>query len=314
MILTPNKKIIHPRNASVTLNDLMRRRELHAKNIALDVLADVTVREKGRLVGHEQFRCHSFVSNWMKIMRLMMADCRGDVVNSLDGATYNCGEREDAILNITQTASVRLGPVIGTGTTTETANDTNLEQQITEGSAAPTASALTGTTHSSSSTKFNIYDDGGNSISSDQYNQYFIELTSGAFSGQERIIRDTVEASPDRFYLYEEGWGYGGFANDTDVDNVTYKIKSYGMMTHGTVGFTAPEDDGDKTSTMTITRTFANGCGSTLDVTEFGLLLKVPYYSSYDIRPLVIRDVKVTPVSIANGQELTLTYTFACEA
>jgi hypothetical protein len=314
MILTPNRKIIDPRNAIVTLNDLMCKRQQHRKDIALDVMADIAVREKGELVGHEQFRCHSFVSNWMKIMRLMMADCTGDVVNSLDGATYTAGYRSNYILNITQTAFPTLGPVIGTGTTTQTANDTNLEQQITDGSAAPNASALTGTTHANNSSKFAIYDDGGNSISNDEYNQYFIELTSGAFSGQERIIRNTVDATYDYFVLYEESYGYGGFANNTDVDNVTYKIKSYGMMTHGTVAFTAPEDDGDKTSTMTITRTFANGCGQTLDVTEFGLRLKVPYTSSYRVHPLVIRDVKVTPVSIANGQELTLTYTFACEA
>lgn len=313
-ILTPSRKIIHPRNLFATLDDLKRRKKIRESDIAMDLIATIGVSEKGKCIGKESFRCNSFNANWMRILRYLMADCLGNVVNSMDGETYIAGVVTDNDLNVTKTSNPTLGPVIGTGTTTHAVTDHNLEQQITNGSVAPVASALTGTTHASSSSQYVIKDDGGNSISNDEYNQYFIELTSGALSGEERIIKDTVDSSPDYFFLYGTDEGYGGFANDTDVDGVAYKIKSYGMMVHGTVGFTAPEDDGDLVSTITLTRTFANGCGETIDVTEFGLKVCASYYGSYSIRPLVIRDVKETPVSIANGQELTLTYTFACEA
>jgi len=314
-ILTPSKKIIHPRNVFATLDDLKRRREIKDEDVSIRVTIDACVRDgKGKLVGYEKFPCKSFNANWMKILRYLMADCLGNVVNSMDGETYIAGIVADNDLNVTKTSNPTLGPVIGTGTTTHAVTDHNLEKQITNGSVAPVASALTGTTHASFSNQYRIYDNGGNPLSNDEYNQYFIELTSGALSGKERIIEDTVDGSPDYFNLYSTGDGYGGFANDTDVDGVAYKIKSYGMMVHGTVGFTAPEDDGDLVSTITLTRTFANGCGETIDVTEFGLKVCASYYGSYSIRPLVIRDVKETPVSIANGQELTLTYTFACEA
>ena len=86
-------------------------------------------------------------------------------------------------------------------------------------------------------------------------------------------------------------------------------------MTHGTTALTAPDDDGDLTSTMTITRTFSNGTGGDMDVTEFGCAFRFANtdVSNYYFYTLGIHDVR-SAVTIPNGQELTLTYTFSCEA
>lgn len=315
-ILTPSKTIIHPKNLFATFEDLKRHRQIDERNVALRLLATVGVNEKGKCIGKETFPCHSFNANWMKIMKMLATPCTGLITNAVNNLEYTAGYVSVNNLLIGQVSSTVLGPVIGTGTTAQTANDTRMEKQITSGSIAPNASVITGTTHASLSTVDTIYDNGGKSWANDQYNQYILEITSGAFNGQERIIYDSADSTYDYLTMYTTPQGTGLFANAADVDGVTYKIKTYGMMVYGTVGFTAPEDDGDLTSTMTITRSFANGCRTTLDVTEFGLQVRMDTDNTYSyyICPLVIRDVRETAVSIANGQELTLTYTFACEA
>ena len=317
MILTPSKKIIRPRQSFRTFEDLRRHKQVRESNIAMDLHATIAVSEKGRCLGKETFRCHSFNANWMKIMKMLATPCLGTITNAVNLLEYTAGYTSYNNLLIGQVSSTILGPVIGTGTTAQTANDVGMEQQITSGNAAPNASVITGTLRDSVTNISTIYDNGGKSFTNDQYNQYILEITSGAFNGQERIIYDTYDSGTyDYLAMYAASNGTGLFASASPLFSATYKIKTYGMMVYGTVGFTAPEDDGDLTSTMTITRSFANGCGETLDVTEFGLQVRMDSDtgSSNFICPLVIRDVRETPVSIANGQELTLTYTFACEA
>jgi len=320
MILTPSKKIIRPNSSFRTLDDLRRRKQIRPSDAALRLQATIAVSERGRCLGKETFPCRSFNATWMRIMKLLMLSAEANLNQSGGTELQAMGlVSEDNLYVISTTPSYFdwIGPVIGVGTTAQTPNDTRMEKQMTHGSAAPNASVLTGTTHASQSTTSAVYDNGGKSFANDQYNHYFIEITSGALSGQERIILDTYDSTPDYVVVASTSIGNvaGHFASEPD--GVTYKIKTYGMMTHGSVGITEPEDDGDLTSTMTITRTFANGCGETLEVTEFGLKIRMAsdipsgYMYAY---PLVVRDVRETAVSIANGQELTLTYTFACEA
>lgn len=318
-IMTPSRKIINPgsRGMFVTLADLRRGKEIKPSDVAINLTMDLSVRDsKKKLIGHERVPCRSFNATWMRILKLLMLPNEASLNQSAGDMLQPMGLVDDENLYVISEADAYfdwIGPVIGVGTTAQTANDTRMEKQITHGSVAPNASVLTGTTHATSSTTERVYDDGNNSFTNNQYNHYFVEITSGALTGEERIIIDTVDSTPDYLRVaYSEKAGH--FASEPD--NVTYKIKTYGQMVHGSVGITEPEDDGSLTSTMTITRTFANGCGSTINVTEFGLKIKMSsdLPVGFSAFPLVIRDVRETAVAVANGQELTLTYTFACEA
>jgi len=273
-----------------------------------------------KIVGYEKVPCHSFLKGWMTVMRAMMAHDDVNIPNAYDAYEYEIENQYNSNLRllIGNNYNYFCGPVIGTGTTAPAPTDTRMEQQITHGDVAPNGSVLTGTTHASSGNEHTVYDDGGNPFSNDQYNHYILEMTSGPDNGQERIILDTVDSSPDYLGLSRStSYSYGIYAPlSAEQKSQTYKIKTYGMMNHGLNAITAPEDDGSLTSTMTITRTFANGCGTTINVSEFGciFIFDNPAHSQYYTWLLGIRDTKVTPVAVANGQELTLTYTLACEA
>ena len=318
MILTPSRKIIDPNSRFRTLADVRRRGAPRPSELAINLMMDLSVRDRrGKLVGHERVPCKSFTASWMEILRMLMLTAPGSLAQSAGATAQTVGVVDGDnlyCLSTTEWFFEWLGPVIGVGTTTPTPGDTKMEKQIMHGTAAPNLSVLTGTTHASVSTVNTVYDNGGNPLTSDQYNHYIIEITSGVLSGEEREIFDTVDSSTD-YFTVDLGSSYpeGSFASEPD--GVTYKVKTYGMMTHGSVGISAPADDGSLVSSMAITRTFTNGCGETIDVTEFGLKLRMKASTgNTHAYILAVHDVKGTPVSIANGQELTLTYTLACEA
>jgi len=318
--LQPHRKILTAQvvPSMQTLDKIMKQRINPEKDISLDVHADIVIRDGAtkKIVDKRRFRCESFVANFLKILAgkfLQAPYSMSNIVGIVHpGTEVEFINAADLFLISDVAAEFPfMGPVVGTGTTAPTPNDYKLEEQLTHGSEPRDLTAASGTCGAPSSTIV-VYDSGAPGWSADEWNGYFIEITSGALNGEERYIFDTLT---NYVYLY---LGYPWSRKQElpgEPDGLTYLIKTYGQLTHGSVGISAPIDDGDVTSTFTITRTFTNSTGGSVDVTEFGLyanmLRSISTYinSSY----LLIRDV-AEAATILNGQEMTLTYTFTVVA
>lgn len=320
-ILTPPKKILTAQAAPSmeTLDRIMKQRINPNKDISLDVHADIVIRDvvTKKIVNKRRFRCESFVANFLKILagKLLQAPCS---ITNIANIVHPVTEVEFIhamdlfLISDTYDEFSFMGPVVGTGTTPPTPSDYKLEEQLTHGTAVRNLTAASGTCHTNS-TVDTIYDSGTPNWSpANKWQQYFIRITSGALNGQERFI---FTSGTNLVYLYASYPFIRKQELPSEPDGLTYVIKTYGQLTHGSVGITNPIDDGDKTSTFTITRTFTNATGGDVNITEFGLYANMfrnilTYTnSSY----LLIRDV-AEAVTLLNGQQMTLTYTFTVVA
>ncbi|MEM4066569.1 MAG: hypothetical protein QXV17_06895 [Candidatus Micrarchaeaceae archaeon] len=88
----------------------------------------------------------------------------------------------------------------------------------------------------------------------------------------------------------------------------------YGSVTVGSVNLNPTSN----TATFSITRSFTNNSGGSITVTEVGLALKVAVSSNYVVvgsgHMLVAHDFLSQSVTVANGQSLTVTYTYTLTA
>ena len=92
------------------------------------------------------------------------------------------------------------------------------------------------------------------------------------------------------------------YALETKIDHGT----GAGQLQYSAVTFGAPTSDAS-TSQFTITRDFANASGGDVVVRELGLAV-LAYITTYaETHHLVIRDA-ITPLTIPNGQTLTVNY------
>lgn len=79
---------------------------------------------------------------------------------------------------------------------------------------------------------------------------------------------------------------------------------SYAAMTEPIAAYTS----GTKKWTQTITRNLSNGSGASITIKELGLIFKMNQTSTVPY-VLMSRDVLATPVAVADGQTLRVTYT-----
>jgi len=93
----------------------------------------------------------------------------------------------------------------------------------------------------------------------------------------------------------------GDYALQTKIAHGT----SSGQLQYGTVSYGAPASDSTKTTYRT-TRVFTNNSGSTVVVTEIGLVFQATNTAPTTTYFLGMRDT--TSISISNGQQLTLNY------
>lgn len=319
-ILTPSRKILAASAAPSmqTLDKIMKQRINPNMDISLDVHADIVIRDSitKKIVNKRRFRCESFVANFLKILAgkfLQAPYSMTNIANLVHPDTEMTFYANTDLFLISDVIAEFpfWGPVIGTGTTAPAPGDYKLEEQLTHGEAARNLNAASGTCHANSNT-ITIYDSGAPGWSLDEWNGYFVEITSGALNGEERFVFDTAATA---VYLYAGVPWQRKQELPSEPDGLTYTIKTYGQLNHGTVGITSPIDDGDLTSSLTITRTFANATGGDVVVTEYGLYanmyrgVSIYINSSY----LLIRDV-AEAATIQNGQEMTLTYTLTVVA
>jgi len=119
--------------------------------------------------------------------------------------------------------------------------------------------------------------------------------------------------------------GSGATAGSTPSP-LTYKLvaqipqgTSSGQIEYGAVSLSATSTSGQTTS-FTISRSFTNVSGATLSVTEIGLAVQITGFAMTNVSTnsaitsdyiLISYDIPSSAISVANGQTLTITYTFS---
>ena len=300
-----------------TLDELMMHKTVPGLHAGIDVTAHVTIRDpKKGIVKDYDFQCESFVANFLKLLvKEMRADYGYGLVDS-NGNIHSSNGRAwsssdfNAMSSDANTFCFR-GPQIGVGTTAPTPADHRMEKHLTHGIAAQNLSAATGVVSSASKTVYNFEVTPNPGWSTDQWKHYFLRMDDGPAAGDIRYI---LGNSNNDIYLYSYGDRLTSLSAIPATGN-NFTILTYGQVIHGSVGITAPVDDGNVTSTMTVTRTFTNSTGGSIDVSEFGFQVDiVTSVSSYPYMSiLIIRDTQVA-VTLLNTQEMTVTYTFTVVA
>jgi len=119
--------------------------------------------------------------------------------------------------------------------------------------------------------------------------------------------------------------GSGATAGSTPSPS-TYKLSaqipqgtSSGQIEYGAVSLAAVGVSG-QTSSFTISRSFTNVSGASLSVTEIGLAVYMTGFAMTNVSTnsavtsgyfLIAYDIPSSAISVANGQTLTITYTFS---
>jgi len=104
------------------------------------------------------------------------------------------------------------------------------------------------------------------------------------------------------------GTGATPVANDDHVmETLIAHGVGAGQLQYGATSKVTTQEVGANVD-LVLQRTFVNGSGSTINVPEFGMMC---YSATYDF--LFVHDV-VTAVPVANGQTLTVSYTFRTTA
>jgi len=127
---------------------------------------------------------------------------------------------------------------------------------------------------------------------------------------------------------------YGIVVGSGNTANVSQKNMMYsmialipngtasGQLTYQAVSFGTPSESGN-TSSWTLSRNFINQSGGTITVSEVGIIAYVSGFnmlnsvSSALVNPdyfLFAYDIPSSPISLANGQTLNITYTFTVVA
>jgi hypothetical protein len=150
------------------------------------------------------------------------------------------------------------------------------------------------------------------------------------FTGADTACTDTSNTSrtlsihltnDSRIWLFTAGIGDTNYGNVVGTGDTAVQVTDYALQTliaHGTsagqlqysaVTFGAPATDATGTS-FVVTRVFTNGTGGDVTVKEIGLNAywspDTPIYYF-----LIARDILSPAITLANGEALTVNYTFA---
>lgn len=295
----------------------------------IDMFCDITItNKKGKVEGTKSFECHSFVSNFVKLMAISL---RGGYAGEISAVDI-CGEAWTGYNLISNYGSLPgdnwlakswlnnsfmpywSGPIVGTGTTAAAVTDYWMEKPVTHGSEVENLTPSNGSGSVTAETTTYSFTDNTKSWSTNAWRYYLCKMTSGAANGRHFIIwtntsnvltfRTSNSVQP---YMLQ-------YSQDRDVGS-NYQILTYGQLTLGDANFTTPTTEGSDTTKLTISRDFTNSQGTAFAIHEFGL--QVQYYcvtidgadtyadGSYF---LIVRDVDVSGVTIQDGEKMTLTY------
>ena len=95
--------------------------------------------------------------------------------------------------------------------------------------------------------------------------------------------------------------------SDTSLGSVILNGTSSGQLEYGSTSvFTPTINTSTNQATMQVSRSFTNNSGANVTVSEVGLVLTTPNGTPF----LVLHDLLPSPITVGNGQVLTVTYQF----
>jgi len=322
MIIAPSKKlIVPPYKRFRSLDEAMRKAD---DGHSIDLWATVEVKDpNGFSQGRTSFRCHSFLKQFIDYL---VSKTREGWIASVDWAGNSRSIQSTGLSSPTLSFDMATsipwqGPCVGTGLTAPTINDYKLEKPVWHGTGAANLSVYSGTATSTYWTDpIHYVSKTAAGWTVNAFANMTLAYTSGAANGWEgRIDNNTATLC----YTGQTGFAGNGnhqqaFPTANPGATPTFVVKNYGQLTYSTIAISVPTDDGALQSKFSISRDFTNNQGGNFTVNECGLHASMAvgtigsYIHSFPF--LIVRDVLGSPVTLANGQIMTLTYNFICNA
>jgi len=120
--------------------------------------------------------------------------------------------------------------------------------------------------------------------------------------------------SGNQSYGIQVGSGTTKSINDTALDTLIPNGNSAGQLAYGSVSITSPTiNTSTNQGSFNVTRSFTNNSGGSITVSEVGVVANVLALNGNRYNILITHDILSSPITLANGQVLTVTYIFSIQ-
>ena len=122
------------------------------------------------------------------------------------------------------------------------------------------------------------------------------------------------DGSNDNSFGIQVGSGTTKSINDTGLDSLILNGNSAGQLAYGSVSILSPAiNTSTNQGSFDVTRSFTNNSGGSVTVSEVGVVANIPALNGSSYNILIIHDILSSPITLANGQVLTVTYIFSIQ-
>jgi len=143
---------------------------------------------------------------------------------------------------------------------------------------------------------------------------YNVTNTSGS-EGEMNYAMNMNDSSNDSTYGIIIGTGKtapapGDYEMESQITNGT----GSGQMQYGSHTFNPSSGTvniSSSTSSFQISRQFTNNSGSSITVSEVGIIINAPFTNGTVVQVLIVHDLLSSPITVANLSVLQITYTFS---
>ena len=134
-----------------------------------------------------------------------------------------------------------------------------------------------------------------------------VNTSGGSYSTSSEGAIGVADGSNDSSYGILIGTGTSAPSIiDSNLSQVISNGSSVGQMQYGAVSVTgAVTNTSTNTGYITVTRTFTNNSGSSITVSEVGLVASSVAFNQFY---LIIHDLLPTPITVPNGSSLSISY------
>ena len=121
-------------------------------------------------------------------------------------------------------------------------------------------------------------------------------------------------SSGNQSFGIQVGSGTTKSINDTALDSLIANGNSAGQLSYGSMSFTSPAiNTSTNQGNISISRSFTNNSGSSVTVSEIGVIVNTYASNRNTYSIFIIHDILSSPITLANGQVLTVTYIFSIQ-
>jgi hypothetical protein len=120
--------------------------------------------------------------------------------------------------------------------------------------------------------------------------------------------------SGNQSYGIQVGSGTTKSINDTGLDSLIPNGNSAGQLAYGSMSILSPTiNTSTNQGSLNVTRSFTNNSGGSVTVSEVGVVADVLAFNGNRYNVFIIHDILSSPITLANGQVLTVTYIFSIQ-